>query len=100
MHFRKLPPGIISYRNFSKYHNANFINSLTEVIFEDENMESFVKDSNCFYKVYTEVVNQHAPHKKKNVRGNNKRFMNKALPKALMRRAKLRKKFLELLSKY
>ena len=100
MHFRKLPPGIISYMDFSNYPNANFINSLTEVIFEGENMESFVKDSNSFFKVYTEVVNQHAPHRNKYVRGNNKRFMNKALPKALMRRAKLRNKFLEILSKY
>ena len=95
-----LPPRIISYRDFSNYHNANFINSLTEVIFEGENMESFVKDSDSFFKVCTEVVNQHAPHKKKYVRGNNKRFMNKALPKALTRRAKLRNKFLEILSKY
>ena len=65
MHFRKLPPRIISYRNFSNYHNANFINSLTEVLFEDENTKSFVKDPNCFYKVCTEVLNQHPPRKEK-----------------------------------
>ena len=44
MHYRKLPPRIISYRGFSNYHNANLIDYLTEVLFEDENMESFVKD--------------------------------------------------------
>ena len=81
MHFRKLPPRVISYREFSNYHNTNFINSLTEVIFEVENTESFVKDPDCFYKVCNEVLNQHAPRKKKNVRGNNKPFMNKALSK-------------------
>ena len=63
--FRKLPPRIISYRDFSNYHNANFINSLTEILFEGENTESFVKDPNCFYKVCIEVLNQHAPRKKK-----------------------------------
>ena len=77
MHFRKLSPRIISYRHFSNYHNANFINSLTEVLFEVENTESF-------YNVCTEVLNQHTPRKKKYIRGNNKPFMNKALSKALM----------------
>ena len=47
MHFRKLPPRIISYSDFSNYHNVNFINSLTEIPFEVENTESFVKDPNC-----------------------------------------------------
>ena len=64
MHFRKLPPRIISYRDFSNYHNANFINFLTEVLFEVENTESFVKDPDCFSKVHTEVLNQHAPREK------------------------------------
>ena len=95
IHFRKLPPRIISYRDFSNYHNANFINSLTEILFEDEDTESFVKDPDYFYKVCTEVLNQHAPRKKKYVRGNNKRFMNKALSKAIMQRTKLRNKFLK-----
>ena len=95
MHFRKLPPRIISYRDFSNYHNANFINSLTEILFEGENTESFVKDPDCFYKVCTEVLNQHAPRKMKYVRGNNKRFMNMALSKATMQRKKLRNKFLK-----
>ena len=62
-HFRKLPPRLISYKDFSSYRNANFINSLTEVIFEVENTESFVKDPDCFHKVCNEVLNQHAPRK-------------------------------------
>ena len=95
MHFRKFPPRIINCRDFSNYHNANFINSLTEVLSEGENTESFVKDPDSFYKVSTEVLNQHAPRKKKYVRGNNKRFMNKALSKAIMQRTKLRNKFLK-----
>ena len=95
MRFRKIPPRIISYRDFSNYPNANFINSLTEILFEGENTESFVKDPDCFYKVCTEVLNQHAPRKMKYVRGNNKRFMNMALSKATMQRKKLRNKFLK-----
>ena len=95
MHFRKLLPRIISYRDVSNYHNVNFINSLTEVLFEVANTEPFVKDPHCFYKVCTEVLNQHAPRKKKYVCGNNKPFMNKGLSKAIMQRTKLRNKFLK-----
>ena len=62
------------------------INSLTEILFEGQNTESFVKDSDCFYKVRTEVLNQHPPWKKKYIRGNNKRFMNKVLSEAIMQR--------------
>ena len=98
MHFRKLPPRIISYSDFSNYHDANFINSLTKSLFESENTESFVKDPDYFYKVCTEVLNQHAPRKKKYVRGSNNWFMNKALSKAIMRRTKLRNKSLKDLS--
>ena len=94
MHFRNLPPRIISYRDFPNNYNENFINSLTKVLFEVENTESFVKDPNCFYKVCTKVLNQHAPRKKKYVRGNNKPFTNEALSKAIMQRTKLMNKFL------
>ena len=95
MHIGQLPPRIISYWDFSNYHNANFINSLTEVLFEVENTEFFGKDPDCFYKVCTEVLNQHAPRKKKYLRGNNKPFMNKALSKAITQWTKLRNKFLK-----
>ena len=95
MHFRKPPPRIVSYRDFSNYHNANFITYLTEFIFEGENTEFFVKDPYHFLKVCTEVLNQHAPHQKKYVRGNNKRFMNNALSKGIMQRKKFKNKFLK-----
>ena len=44
IHFQKLPHIIISYGDFYNSHNANSINSLTEVVFQDENTEFFVKD--------------------------------------------------------
>ena len=81
MHLRKLPPRIISYREFFNYHNANFMNPLSKVLLKVENTESLVKDPGCFYKVRTELLNQHAPRKEKYFRRNNKLFMNKALSK-------------------
>ena len=86
---------VISYRDFSNYDNANFINSLNEVLCENENTEPFLKDPEYFYKVLTEVLNKHVPPKKKYVRGNNKPFMNKAISKAIMLRTKLRNKLLK-----
>ena len=96
MHFRKLPPKVINYRNFSNHDNANnFINSLNDVLNEHENQEHLLNDPDCFYKVCTEVLNRHAPQKKKYVRGNNKPFMKKTLSQAIMQRTKLRNKFLK-----
>ena len=58
MHFRKLPPKVITYRNFSNYDNAKFINSLNDALNEHENQEYLMNDPDCFYKVYAEVLNQ------------------------------------------
>ena len=91
MHFRKLPPKVITYRNFSNYDNANFINSLNDVLNVHENQEHLLNGPDCFYK----VLNRHAPQKKKFVRGNNKSFINKTLSQAIMQRIKLRNKFLK-----
>ena len=41
-----------------------------------------------------EVLNKHAPMKLKYVRANNAPFMNKILSKAIMKRSRLRNKFL------
>ena len=57
MHFRKLPPKVITCRNFSNYDNANFINSLNDVLNEHENQEHLLNDPDCFYKVCAEVLN-------------------------------------------
>ena len=51
MHFRKLPLKVITYRNFSNFDTANFINSLNDVLNEHENQEHLLNDPDCFYKV-------------------------------------------------
>ena len=64
LHFQKRSPIIMSYRDFSYYQNLNFINSLNEVLMEEESLESLLKDPSCFYKVCTKALIQHAPRKK------------------------------------
>ena len=44
-------------------------------------MNSLSKDPVRFYKLCTEVFNQHVPRKKKKYLGNNKPLMNKILSK-------------------
>ena len=46
-----------------------------------------------FEKLYINILNPHAPVKKKFVRGNNAPFMNKTLSKAIMHRSKLKNQF-------
>ena len=64
--------------NFENYDNANFTNSLNEVVCENENTESYLKDLDYFCKVCTEVLNK-MPLARKYVRGNKKQFMNNAI---------------------
>ena len=54
-----------------------------------------IKNPDLFFNICQEVLNHHAPRKKKYIPGNNKPFMNKALPKAIMQRTRLRNKFLK-----
>ena len=46
-----------------------------------------------FKKVFIEVLNIHAPMKKKYIRGNNSPFMNQILSKAFMHRSKLKNRY-------
>ena len=59
--------------------------------------EEFInKDNNQqrFCGTNSEVLNQHAPQKKKYVRGNQMPFMTKQLSKVIMKRSRLRNNFL------
>ena len=44
------------------------------------------KGSKMFFKICEEVLNKHAPRKKKHIRGNQSSFMNEALSKEIMKR--------------
>ena len=94
-HYRKLPPRIINYRDFSNFDNAAFMYCLTEALSQQNDLEVLSTDSDRFYKICSDVLQDHAPRKKKYVRGNNKPFMNKTLSKAIMKRTRLRNKFLK-----
>ena len=41
---------IVGFWDSSNYQNANFINSSSDILFEEENAKSLLKDPNSFMK--------------------------------------------------
>ena len=58
-------------------------------------LENSDKGFNKFLDVCKEALNMYAPLKKKYIRGNNSPFMNRILSKEIMKRSRLRNKFLK-----
>ena len=61
-----------------------------------QNLEQLNKETMSyedFHKIFMSILDNHAPMKKKTVRGNNAPFMTKALSKEVMRRSKLKNNF-------
>ena len=79
--YQKLDPRVINYRDYKRFSNQNYLSELTVKLshesFEDD-------DPSKFLNVCLSVLNQHAPRKKKFVRGIQAPFMNKNLSKATM----------------
>ena len=92
--YRKLEPRIVYYRDFKYFCNNSFKESLQKTILQnlgigcDEIYESFAASCN-------KILDNHAPVKKKYVRGNHSPFKNKSLSKAIMVRTRLRNIFLK-----
>ena len=93
MHFRKFLPKVINCRDFKKFDNERFMNSLHYTLSEEQ--FDYSKNPDKFFETCQTVFNKHAPRKKKYVRGNNKPFTTKAYSKAIMHRTRLRNKFLK-----
>ena len=60
-----------------------------------EEQFDYSKNPDKFYEICHSGLNDHAPRKKKYIRGNNKPFMTKAVSRAAMQRSRLRNKFLK-----
>ena len=91
---RKLEPKVINYRNYRYFSNDKFrekvTSKLSKVVLENSD-----KGFNKFLDVCKEAFNMYAPLEKKYIRGNISPFMNRTLSKELMKRSRLRNKFLK-----
>ena len=90
-YFPKLKPKIVNYRNYRNFRNDEF-----RAEFDSEILKHGINDIEYqhFFNIFIEILNKHAPMKIKYLRANYGKFMTKSLHKAIMKRSRLRNKFL------
>ena len=89
--FSKAKPKVIKYRNYKNFDKNNFLDDLNNI-----NVRLNKENTNQCYDLLTtsflEIVNRHAPLKKKTISGNHASFVNKDLRKAIYTRSRLKNK--------
>ena len=88
MSFQKLQSKIINYRDYKNFDNEKFRSDIFK-------MNLNTTDPEGFMKTVFHIFNKHAPIKRKYIRADEAPFMTKDLHKAIMKRSKLRNKFLK-----
>ena len=76
MQFFKLKLRILFYRNYTKFSNETFINSINVKL----GTKSISPDGNEFFifcKLFTEILNKYNPRKRKIIIENQSSFINK-----------------------
>ena len=91
--FKKAEPKVRSYRDYKNFTNDNFRLLLEELSGDFDFTNETALDS--FLDICREALNKTAPLKQKYVRANNSPFMNKTILKAIMKRTRLRNRFLK-----
>ena len=81
----------MNYRDYQNFHSNEFRAELDNEMSKHGlgNMEH-----QHFLKIFIDILNKHAPMKQKYLRANQGRFMTKDLHEAIMKRSRLRNKFL------
>ena len=92
--FKKQDPVTINYRDYKSFDKSKFHYELKNII-DSSDMLSKNINYELFESSFMELLNKHAPMRKKYVRANNAPFMNRNLSKAIMTRSRLRNKFLK-----
>ena len=87
-HFKKQDPITMNYRNFKSMDEQRFRTDLIQRLKQFESL-----DIDNFKELVISVLDNHAPLKKKVLRGNNAPFMNKTLSKEFMHRSKLKNQY-------
>ena len=91
--YKKQKPNIVTYRNYKHFSNEAFMfdvkNSIIQMTSERNNLEF-----DRFKTALDKAIQRHAPIKKRYVRANQAPFINKKINKEIMKRSRLRNKFL------
>ena len=83
--FSKLPPKRFVYRSYKKFDDKAFLSDLENSLGDLVNA-----DYEFFDKVFSAVLDRHAPLKTKVLRGNNQPHVSKHLRKEIMKRSRLK----------
>ena len=87
--FKKSSPKEHVYRDYKNFDRLTFKKGL------EEKLNQQINEYKNFEQIFLEVVNTHAPIKRKLLRANHAPYMRKALRKALMKRSKLESKYVK-----
>ena len=93
--FTHLPPKKVKYRDYKKFDNYSFLHELEEELLKGEMYKSNKDMYTVFTNVFSSVVNKHAPLKSRTIRGNQGPFMNRELSKAIMKRSRMKNRYLK-----
>ena len=85
-------PSVITYRKFNVFFSIEFMKNLEKPLRKFEHFDNI--PSNLFKETVNIILEKHAPTKKKYVRANQAPFITKTLSKEIMKRSRLRNKFL------
>ena len=88
----KQRPSVITYRKFKNFSNIEFMKDLEEHLAKFEHFNNI--PSNLLKEAVNTILEKHAPTKKKYVRANQAAFITKTLSKEIIKRLRLRNKFL------
>ena len=86
--FQKAKPKELLYRDYKNFSQETFKSELN-IELEKNGVSTY----EVFEKIFLNILNKHAPIKKKYVRANDAPYMTKILRKAIMRRSQLEKKY-------
>ena len=87
--FKKKDPKIINFRCYKNFDENLFRNELKNALRDTDKELNY----DYFKQAFVNILNIHAPMKKKFIRGNNAPFMNTTLSQAFMHRSKLKNKY-------
>ena len=86
--FTKTKPKEILYRDYRNFIENDFRDELRMKLERDE-----IKEYERFETIFLNVLNKHAPYKKKILRANQQPYITKTLRKAIMKRSELERKY-------
>ena len=92
-HVPRLKRKHITYRAMKSFNIQEFKNDLSINIYNNFVLSDTNKSYDLLLDIISTTLDKHAPVKRKLIRGNQGRFMNKTLSKAIMKRSALKSKY-------